>query len=203
MKLMAYMLTLLLAAWQLSSFAAGEAPESLEQRVGRGEARAFIEAADLGRKDLIPAIEKFAADETWARTTLAKLGMRKYLDEIIGELITPTNSAAFRNRVCPNPLRDIRPEIEAHLTRLEALKKIAYMRDPSTVKIVAALLYSAEPAPEPDCDVTYAPIRYEAALTLSVMNQTRKLTNAPQAKFPVVNLADWQQWWEQNKDKYP
>jgi hypothetical protein len=81
-----------------------------------------------------------------------------------------------------------------------AFKKLAYIRDPSTVKIVAQFLYSTERfynAP----DVPPWWVSGAAARAL------RQMVDNPPA-LPAVHTGEeedraWQQWWEKNKDKYP
>ena len=178
-------------------------PETLEQRVGRGEPNAIREAADQGRKDLIPAIEKFAdigqpweASRIWTRAALAKLGMKKYLDETVAELTT-TNSALFEtymnNGVCAFPSAEMRVACAKQRTWETAFKKLAYIRNPSTVKVVAQFLYSTEHY-QFSSDV---PPWWPSGAAVRALQQM--VDNPPAGVEEKV----WQQWWEQNKDKYP
>src|SRR5438128_1606623 len=130
----------ILSASELPGLAVdGERPESLEQRIDRGEVRAFIDAADLGRKDLIPAIERYAADESWARAALSKLGVKKYLDEVLLEATGPTNHPVYgeaEKHPGSSPSKFDRLRVQ-----MEAFKKLAYIKDRSTVKVLASFLY--------------------------------------------------------------
>jgi hypothetical protein len=181
--------------------------ETLEQRVQRGDGYAFREAADANRKDLIPALEKYASDPT-ARKALAKLGVRKYLDEIISELTT-TNSARYASNLknyleMGEPLENAQALAE-WWTRMSVFNDLAYIGDKSTVKVIASYLYVKEwKKPFAGNDVGFDPPSFQAVVTLEKMN----LENAPDARklaYPSVEnmVKAWQQWWEQNKDKYP
>jgi len=100
-----------------------------------------------------------------AQMALAKLGVRKYLDEIVTEL-TATNTPSGREL----------SRAEIREAKLRALEKLAYIANPSRDKYVASPLAS-----------------YAIAALRSM------ITNAPAAG----DYTAWQQWWEQNKDKYP
>jgi len=199
-----------LAQASTSEAQAPQKPETLEQRVARGEPDAVMEAADKGRRDLIPAIEKYAdigspmeAPRIWTRAALAKLGVKKYLDETVTELTT-TNSELFafymRNGICPYPSQERRVACATERTQETAFKKLAYIRDPSTVKVVAAFLYSSESFHFAH-DVPPWTASGFAILTLRQM-----VDNPPQTPVEFTREQDihaWQQWWQQNKDKYP
>ena len=174
-------------------------PETLEQRIAQGDTSAFTEAADANRKDLIPLIEKFSSYNS-GKLALAKLGVKSYLDEIVVGLTT-TNSPlldAYKNGL-PITLSDAKatqfsddPQIADIQGR--ALKKLAYVRNRSTVKIVAAFLYSPQELTVIHEDLIQLPPSSYAISTLRQM-----VDNPPQSDDVKV----WQQWWEKNKDKYP
>ncbi len=178
--------------------------ETLEQRINRGDYYAFLEAADAGRKDLIPALEKYASDRA-AKKALAKLGVRKYVDEIISELTT-TNSGTYATNL-KNYLEMGEPLANAEAlaewsARMKVFDDLAYIGDKSTVKVIASYLYVKEwKKPFAGNDVGFDPPSFQAVVTLQKMN----LEGAPNTRGLSVTatLAAWQQWWEQNKDKYP
>jgi hypothetical protein len=134
---------------------------------------------------------------------LAKLGVKKYLDEAIAELTT-TNSALFAyymtSGMCPFASEEGRKECATMHTQETAFKKLAYIRNPSTVKIVAQFLYSTEHFPlAPDVPPWWA--------SGAAVRALRQMVDNPPA-LPAVHTGEeedraWQQWWEQNKDKYP
>jgi hypothetical protein len=203
-------LTVILVAGACQRVAGSDAStqaETLEHRVNRGDWDAFREAANANRKDLIPALEKFA-DDAVAKKALAKLGVRKYLDEIISEL-TVTNSGRYA-RVLKDNLEIGEPRTNAEAlaewrTRMAVFDDLAYIGDKSTVKVIAAYLYVKEwKKPFAGKDVGFGPPSLQAAYTLEKMN----LENAPDVRkiaYPSAEnvIKAWQQWWEQNKDKYP
>src|SRR5262245_10372087 len=124
---------------QLSSAIAGDPiskQASLEQRVARGDDYAFIEAANAGRKDLMPSIERFSDDNT-AKKALAKLGEKKYLEDIVADL-TSTNSTTFEASKRANEeigMGKENAEKEAELaTKGKAFDALVYIADKSTLK---------------------------------------------------------------------
>ncbi len=179
----------------LGTLSAGEASESLEQRVTQGDAHAFVEAADLERKDLIPTIERFASNRddpssVSARTALAKLGVTLYLDEIVSEL-NLTNTTVSRQ--------------ERLWRQGQAFKKLAYIKDRSTVRLLASFLYGKE-NPE---DYAVGHVIFDLPSEMAMQTLAQIVTNPPTTNLPGTSdthdarVKTWQQWWEQNKDKYP
>jgi hypothetical protein len=138
-----------------------------------------------------------------AKMALAKLGVKKYLDETIAELTT-TNSVLFeahmKNGGCPFSSEEMRVQCAKMKTLETAFKKLAYIRNPSTVKIVAQFLYSTESfhtAPD---------VPTWTASGFAIFTLRQMVDNPPQTPVEYTHDARvkaWQQWWEQNKDKYP
>jgi len=119
------------------------------------------------------------------RMALAKLGVHQYLDEILIELKTPTNSTL--HKVCCG-------SEDGYRVQAGALRKLAYVNNPTTIKDVAEFLkYTKRPNAEWS-DYMQAPLAKYATQTLRSMVKNPLPTDDPLA---------WQQWWEQNKDKYP
>jgi hypothetical protein len=204
MKLFSGILCVVITASAISSLAcAGERPESMEARIDGGEVRAFIDAADLGRKDLIPAIERHAGDEPWARAALAKLGVRKYLDEILLEATGPTNHLVHgENAKYPVSTPSKHDRL---LVQMDAFKKLAYIKNRSTVKILAAFLYVVENPDDYHESEVFFPLPSEKAMEIL----PTIVDNPPIINLPAISethdarVKAWQQWWEKNKDKYP
>lgn len=181
--------------------------ETLEQRVLRGDA--FLEVANQGRRDLIPALEKFSHDKT-ARMALAKLGVKPYLDEFVTDL-TSTNSPLLKSWKESNLRLGIRMEAaerEAELiSKEQALDALVYIGDKSTLKYIAAELYNTNCPNRGNSDnllMSRTPIAWLAARALSQMH----LENAPQPSADgdpewLNHIEAWKIWWEKNKDKYP
>jgi hypothetical protein len=192
----------------------------LLQRIQEGNPAAMLEAGQGGDVTMIPALEEFlqarsnAVEETMsrlakaygneeerrrfmlpreaimtseydiaaqnARTALARLHVKKYLDEILTELIDPTNSTVFR--VWGG---------NGFSVQAGALKKLAYVKDPSTVKFAAKFLNETE---RQQSDAPRPPLAWYAICTL------RSLVDNP----PATNdFKVWQEWWGQNRDRYP
>ena len=83
-------------------------------------------------------------------------------------------------------------------TRKTALDKLAYIADPSTVRVIASCLAdTVAPHPAPP-GVTSRVFRTSVA-QLAGKALRRIVSNPP----PSDDVQVWQQWWEQNKDKYP
>lgn len=177
--------------------------------VNRGEYSAILEAGRTGDTNLIPFLQAQMTGEPTdppteaAKMALAKLGVKKYLDETVAELTT-TNSALFeaykKDGGCAFPDEEMRVRCAKQRTWETAFKKVAYIHNPSTVKVVAQFLYSTEHFQfAPDVPPWWA--SGYAYMTL------RQMVDNPPA-LPAVRTHEeevhaWQQWWEQNKDKYP
>ncbi|MGD1019875.1 MAG: hypothetical protein ABSA12_11230 [Verrucomicrobiia bacterium] len=206
--------------------------ESLVQRVARGDRDAILEAGNTGDKGFIPVLESTArphytggpesikglspqqaealSNSVWrtvyddpvavnARMALAKLGMKDYLDEILLELTDPASSPVCKER-------EGHPQYGCYPIDLRnaAFHKLAYIKNRSTVRAIASFLSVTSEPDSTGSDVKYEPYAHLAMRTLA------QIVDDP----PQINLPDdsenfdarskiWQQWWEQNKDKYP
>lgn len=145
-----------------------------------------------------------------ARMALAKLGVKKYLDEILLELTDPKNSPVYKER-------DGHPgfphsKYDAIRIRGRAFGKIPYIADRSTIKVVASFLYGEEnpedyvEGNEPgSIDLVF----FETPSQMAMKTLAQIVDNPPKIDIPDnaytydARLHAWQQWWEQNKDKYP
>lgn len=131
---------------------------------------------------------------------LAKLGVKRYLDEIVMELTT-TNSPLFDayKKGSPVALSDARAtrfsdDPGIYDIQTKAFVRLAYIPDRSTVKIVAAFLYSPQEMRFVTDDIRQQPPSWFAIWALRLM-----VDNPPQSDDVKI----WQQWWEENKHKYP
>jgi hypothetical protein len=208
MKQFAKILCAILAVSKITSLACeGGTPESLEQRINRGDVRAFMDAGDLGRKDLIPALEPYAGDESWARAALAKLGVKKYLDAILLEATGLTNRVVYREG--EKYTGSSQDKYETLWVQMEAFKKLAYIKDRSTVKTLIAFL-DIEENPEDYVQRGGKDIvRFERPSNAAMRILPQIVDNPPAINLQGTNdthearVKLWQQWWEQNKAKYP
>lgn len=113
------------------------------------------------------------------RMALARLGNHEITRDIVGEL-----ASVDKQR------------------RDDAIKKLAYVRDRSTVSSVAAFLYFNEPGPTPGSD-------YYPLLTVQVAAEAlgEMVANPPMKKraqeIHAVDIEEWRAWWKANKSKYP
>jgi hypothetical protein len=183
--------------------------------VKQGDVEALKAAGQQGRNDLIPELEKLADAATgpnepsriWAKAALAKLGVKKFLDETVSELTT-TNSALFgyhKNyyRMKVGMSEDMARRWATYETQEIAFNKLAYVSDPSTIKTVASFLYKTGHG-LPKGDVVLPPPAYLAIATLRQM-----VKDAPEARETLTSenyeqiRTLWVKWWEKNKDKYP
>jgi hypothetical protein len=209
------------------------ADSNILSRVQHGDRDAILEAGKTGDKSFIPVLKSVARphyvdqidtntfrnmnpqqvetlkNSLWhpvyddpvavnARMALAKLGVKEYLDEILLELTDPTSSPLYKEReehraFRYNPIR----------LRGEAFGKLAYIKDRSTVRTIASFLpMTSEPVPDAD-------VIYDSYSELAMRTLTQIVDNPPQVNLPdVSDTLDarskiWQQWWQQNKDKYP
>jgi len=125
-----------------------------------------------------------------ARMALAKLGVKKYLDEIMTELTTPTNSTLFKIIYGTGD-----PEQGVYKIQVRALGKLAYINNPSTTRVIAEFLqYTESP------NVSHPHDYVRPALAIFAAQTLRKMVDNPPA---TDDAFAWQRWWQQNKDKYP
>jgi hypothetical protein len=190
-------------------YAADGTKEAIIARILRADDDAILEAGKSGDGTFIPALEKLAGDRPTdrrvihAQMALAKLGVKKHLDETITELTT-TNSALFKAHISgycrAYGSEDWRVACAKEETQKTAFEKLAYIRNASTVKVVAQFLYSTEHYQFSN-DV---PAYWASSYAIPTLRQM--VDNPPQTPVEYTREQDihaWQQWWEQNKDKYP
>ena len=124
---------------------------------------------------------------------LAKSGVQHFLQGIVEELVAPTNSPSFTSQA--NHSSD-----DAVAIRSKAFEKLAYIANPSTVRVVASFLSDTTHPPSKPMDVRYVSYAEMAANALSQI-----VTNCPPtaALSAQDKIRVWRQWWEQNKGKYP
>jgi hypothetical protein len=176
--------------------------------VSRGEYSAILEAGRAGDTNLIPYLQAqitgTPSDPSTEAATmaLAKLGVKKYLDAVVSQF-APTNSALFAAYQSGQPVGSSDPTV-MHVANYHALasafEKLAYIRNRSTVKIVAAFLYNTE-------HFQFAPDVPPSWPSSAAARALQQMVENPPV-LPAVCTGEeehrvWQQWWEQNKDKYP
>lgn len=203
-----FCLSSLLFVWVVP-LSVGLSADELADRIRRGDIEAIKMAGETGRTDLIVDLEvAYQLPGWWDRSAvrrsqqaLAKLGVNKYWDEIIGELTNPVSSSAFQYELQSREggRGNIPPSVQekwaVRSIRLEALAKLSEVNHPAAVKFIAPLLYDQQPldpAPHPGAA---QPIAVTASLALSKM----QLNGAPSTDDDFLQ---WQQWWEQHKDYY-
>jgi hypothetical protein len=205
----------------------------LAQRIQGGDSSAMLEAGSTRDTGFIPALEGFVQDRIteatneltrWkqvarenpgfvppfdaltlptddrrfenAKTALAKLGVRKYLDEIVEELTT-TNSRAFKAEERSNA-GSRPPAVPGYQTRSRALEKLGYIADPATIKFIGPLLNDMR-NPYP-----YVPGARDLVVGTRLGEYAVKALRQVVKDGPATDdVTAWQQWWEQNKNKYP
>jgi hypothetical protein len=207
------------------------ADTDLLSRVQHGDRDAILEAGNTGDKGFIPVLESMTrphytggpesikglspqqaealSNSVWrpvyddpvavnARMALAKLGVKNYLDEIVLELADPLNSPVCKER-------EGHPQYGCYPIDLRnaAFNKLAYIKNRSTVRVIASFLsVTNEPMSNGD-------VRYDAYAHVAMKTLAQIADNPPQINLPdVAETFDarskiWQQWWQQNKDKYP
>ena len=215
-----------LAACSELAFPTHAQQPDLVERINKHDRDAILEAGRSGDKSLIPLLETMARppdaqispealngmdsrqaervkeamrrpmyDEpsaVSARMALAKLGVKEYLDEIVSELTT-TNSYAYKTQL---HYSSANPEHAKLMTQYYALKELLYVNNPSTVKYIASVLYDPfDPNKGNTSDVIWPVPAHQAAVTMQQILGT--------GPSDTSDIAAWQKWWEQNKDKYP
>jgi hypothetical protein len=141
----------------------------------------------------VPA--ELKAQLEYARLELAKQGEHHILGQIVGELVSPKDSPAFLAQTNHSSEQELEIAV-----RSRAFEKLAYIGSTSTIQVVASFLTDTTHPPSKPTDVRYVSYAEMAADSLSqiVSNPPPTATLSAQDKVRV-----WQQWWEQNKDKYP
>jgi len=209
------------------------AGSDLLSRVEHGDRTAILEAGKTGDTNFIPVLESIASphyvdqidtntfrnmnpeqvktlkNTFWhpvyddptavnARMALAKLGVKEYLDEILLELTDPTSSPVCKEREGHPQYRCFPIDV-----RNAAFNKLGYVNNRSTVRAIASFLpITTEP-------VTGTDVMYDSYSELAMRTLAGMVDNPPQINLPDVSETldarskIWQQWWEQNKDKYP
>jgi hypothetical protein len=134
------------------------------------------------------------------KKSLAGLGLKRYVDEIVMELTTnnPPLFDAYKNglpvAMSAATATWFSDEPGIYEIQTKAFERLAYIPDRSTVRIVAAFLYSPQGMRFLADDIRRPPPSEFAIWALRVM-----VDNPPHSE----NVKVWQRWWEQNKDKYP
>jgi hypothetical protein len=191
---------------------------ALITRIQRADEDAILEAGNSGDSLYVPALEiqagGRAADRRViaAKMALAKLGIKSYLDETVAELTT-TNSALFRSYresdgFFGSPKADADRQAQ-YLTQEKAFEKLAYIKDRSTVKLIIPFLYAKE-NPEDyihhggfDMVVNQSPSESAMSALAQIVENPPVIHLPGNSDDHSVRLKAWQQWWQQNKDKYP
>ncbi len=155
-----------------------------------------VEIVKRDRERPVPEPAKDAA-----KMALAKLGVKECLDEILTELTDPTNAPVAKTWGPSFSSKHVRLWVQ-----MEAAKKLAYIKDRSTVKVFVSLL-SGKENPEDYIegdDVTFRPPSELAMETLpQIVDNPPRVNLPPDNETHDARVKIWQQWWEQNKDKYP
>lgn len=191
-------------------YAADAAKEAMTARIQQADEDAILEAGRSGDTNFIPALEAKAQERQTDRRTiaakmaLAKLGVRKYLDEILLEARNPANSPAYKGREKSNG--GFPSQFDKLWVQMEAFKKLEYIKDRSTVKTLASFLYDKENRED---YLVGGDVVFDSPSDTAMRILAQMVDNPPQTNLPVVNethdarVKIWQQWWEKNKDKYP
>ncbi len=174
------------------SFSAGAFAQS-QSNTNRGVSVLVLDRSKPPETLNVPDDVKAGIEDVWLLS--AKSGDRRILDEIVTELLSPKESAAFTAQT--NHLAEQELEVSV---RSKAFARLAYIANRSTVREIASFLTDTTHPPQKPTDVRYVSYAEMAADALSQM-----VTNAP----PTTNFSAqdkirvWQQWWQRNKDKYP
>jgi len=194
-----------------SGICAAEAgKEATIARIQQGDEDAILEAGRSGDSSFIPALEAKAQERQTDRRTiaakmaLAKLGIKKYLDEVLLEATDPTNSPAYKAREKSHGGSPSR--FDELWVQMEAFKELEYVKDRSTVKVLASFLYDKE---NPEDYVVGGDVVFDSPSNTAMRILAKMVDNPPQINLPTDNtthdarLKIWQEWWEKNKGKYP
>jgi hypothetical protein len=209
MKLQQSLLCLLLCLATQRLCLANGVTLTIEERIRQGDVASIKFAADNQRLDLIPALEEAnrltgwhnEPSRGWSQKALAKLGVKKYWDQIVQEFQEPATTEAYRPHLELLQKAAQDPEAERHAsdrTRGMAMRKMQYIQHPACVKLVAPWLYES-PLTAPG-----NPSKPQSAVLL--FSQLH-LPDAPNPTGGIQlgrpeQIQAWQRWWEQHKDYY-
>jgi hypothetical protein len=179
---------------------------TLEQRLWLLDSGAMREVRDQRRADLLPLLKqidgKYPNNED-IQKLCASLGEKKCFDEIVGELLDPTNSAAYARH--PESTSD--PGLAEWMTICDASDKLAWIGDKSAVKYLIQMLdYNGgleKRFSKPLSHYTFlgASPKTMAGTVLWKLKLPGAPTNGP-GRADVAFIAAWQHWWEEHKDYY-
>jgi hypothetical protein len=183
--------------------------------VRQGQFKMFRVAADAARTDLISDLQQYAEYPTdpaepvrlEAKTALAKLGVTKYLNELLLDLIS-TDSALFQaeKQRCVALYGSDRGLMIARKHVLDGtLDRLSYVKNPATIAYIGPLLYETGDLtprllPGVDNDV----MQHSAAD--SAMKALRKMLSHRPDETGAISYGErlhtWQTWWKAHKDYY-
>ena len=168
---------------------------------GRKSAEAWAKSEHDAIKAFVDVLLAYKAHVNYEeKEDLARLGLKRYVDEIVMELTTnnPTLFNAYKNGL-PVAMSDavatrFSDDPAIHEIQARAFERLAHIPDRSTVKIIAAFLYSPQ-------EMTFETerIRQLSPSWLAAWALRTMVENPPHSE----NVEVWQRWWEKNKDKYP
>ena len=173
---------------------------TLEQRLRAYERDAYREVVREKRVDLIPLLEELRRGESDGLTVqvaLAGLGVKKYRDEIVQELINPTNTVAYAYFL-KTGFSD--PTAAKLQTISGACSKLARLRDKSLVKYLIATLDYRDVRIAPNQRLGAAPFQ-SAGFALWSMHLEDAPPNSP-LRINEAYMSAWKGWWEKHKEEY-
>ncbi len=159
-----------------------EITAALIEQLDKGNGKAARILGKSRNASLIPALEKYLGKNVGmtinVRQALAKLGEKKYFDEIIAEL-----------------------ESENYNTRVNAIRELGYIGSKEAIRKIAEFLYNTENPKSGSPGVEYTPYRFIAATYL------QKIVRDPPIRkkdflYTEQNVQIWREWWEKNKHQY-
>lgn len=156
--------------------------DKLIRQLDKGQGKAARILGNVGDASLIPVLEKYLGKNVGmtinVRQALARLGEKKYFDEIVSEL-----------------------ESKDYSVRVNAIRNLGYIGSKAAVKKISEFLYNQENPQAKAHDVILSPYRFIAATSLQKI-----VENPPVKKWDALYTEDdvqlWREWWEKNKHKY-
>jgi hypothetical protein len=156
---------------------------ALIEQLDKGNGKAARILGKSGNTSLIPVLEKYLGKNVGmtinVRQSLAKLGEKKYLNEIMAEL-----------------------ESESYNTCVNAIRELGYIGNKEAIRKIAEFLFNTENPKSGSPGVEYTPYRFIAAETMQKIISNPPVRKKVAGLYSEEDIQLWRNWWQKNKHQY-
>ncbi len=157
--------------------------DALIKQLDKGQGKAARILGRVGDPSLIPVLKQYLGKNVGmtinVRQALAKLGEKKYFDEIVTEL-----------------------ESNNHNIRVNAIRNLGYIGNKEAIKKIAEFLFNEENPISESRDIKHIPCRYIAVETLSELISNPPMKKKVAGLYTEEDIKIWRKWWLENKHNY-